>query len=73
MAIVTVRLNKEEEKAFKDYANKHDVKLSTLLKNSLIEKMESEIDYKVINDYEQATEKGKRYSQEEVEKMFDIY
>ena len=73
MAIVNVRLNKEEEKAFKDYADTHDVRLSTLLKDSLIEKMESEIDYKVINDYEQAAEKGKRYSQEEVEKMFDIY
>lgn len=34
--------------------------------------MEDEIDYKVINDYEQAAEKGERYSQEEVEKMFDI-
>lgn len=32
MAIVTVRLNKEEEKAFKDYADTHDVRLSTLLK-----------------------------------------
>lgn len=73
MTIVNVRLNKKEEKAFKDYADTHDVRLSTLLKDSLIEKMESEIDYKVINDYEQAAEKGKRYSQEEVEKMFDIY
>lgn len=51
----------------------HDVRLSTLLKDSLIEKMEIENDYKVINDYEQAAKKGKRYSQEKIEKMFDIY
>lgn len=72
MTIITVRLNEEEEKAFKDYADTHDIKLSTLLKNALIEKMEDEIDYKVINKYEQTAEKGKRYSQEEIEKMFDF-
>lgn len=72
MTIVTVRLNEDEEKAFRDYASAHDIKLSTLLKNSLIEKMEDEIDYKVINDYEQINEKGKKYSHEEVEKMFDV-
>lgn len=72
MSIITVRLNEEEEKAFKSYAEMHDMRLSTLLKDSLIEKMEDEIDYRAIEEYEQKTKTHKRYSQEEVEKMFDI-
>lgn len=71
MTVITVRLNEEEEKAFKDYAETHNIALSTLLKNSLIEKMEDEIDFKIIDEYEKMP-KEKRYSQEEVEEMFDI-
>lgn len=44
MSIITVRLNEDEENAFKDYANIHDTKLSTLLKDALTEKMEDEMD-----------------------------
>lgn len=71
MTVITVRLNKEEERVFKDYAESNNISLPTLLKNSLIEKIEDEIDLKIIDDYEKMP-KGKLYSQVEVEKMFDI-
>lgn len=71
MTIITIKLNSEEEKLFKDYAKKHNNALSTLLKNSLIEKIENETDLKIIDDYEKIP-KGKLYSQVKVEKMFDL-
>lgn len=45
MSIVAVRLNKEEETLFKNFANLEGVNLSTLLKKSLIEMIEDRQDY----------------------------
>ena len=52
MSTITVRLNTEEEKAFKEYAKFKNLPLSTLLKHSLEEKIEEEIDLKAILKYE---------------------
>lgn len=45
MSIVAVRLNKEEETLFKDFASLEGVNLSTLLKKALIEMIEDRQDY----------------------------
>lgn len=71
MSTITVRLNDEENKVFNSYAKVHGIPLSTLMKNSLIEKMEDELDLELIKEYENNVSKH-TYSQEEVEKMFDI-
>lgn len=58
MSTITVRLNNEEEKAFKEYAKFKNIPLSTLLKQSLEEKIEEEIDLKAILEYETRLEAG---------------
>ena len=52
MSTITIRLNKEEEKLFTEYAKMHNMPLSTLLKKALEEKMEDELDLKAIVAYE---------------------
>ena len=51
MSTVTVRLNKEEERIFKEYARLMKP-LSTLLKQTLEEKLEDEFDMQLIAEYE---------------------
>jgi predicted DNA-binding protein len=74
MSIVTVRLNKKEEKAFNEYAKLHKIPLSTLFKQALEEKIEDEIDMKVIEEYEGKIKNGsvKTYSYDEVEKELGL-
>lgn len=52
MSTVTVRLNKEEERIFKEYARLMNMPLSTLLKQTLEEKLEDEFDMQLIAEYE---------------------
>ena len=52
MSTVTVRLNSEEAKIYKEYAKFKKVPISTLMKEALNEKIEDEIDLKSIMDYE---------------------
>ena len=54
MSTVTVRLNSEESELFNSYAELHDIPLSTLFKETLIEKMEDDLDLKLIKEYEKA-------------------
>lgn len=58
MSTITVRLNAEEEKAFREYAKFKNIPLSTLFKQSLEDKMEEEIDLKAILEYEERLEAG---------------
>ena len=44
MATITLRVNSDEEKFFKDYAKLTGEKLSSLLKKALLEKIEDEYD-----------------------------
>jgi len=52
MDTVTIRLNEEESKIFKEYAKLKNIPLSTLFKKTLEEKMEVEFDMQAIADYE---------------------
>lgn len=54
MSTITVRLNKEEKKLFDEYAKLNNKPLSTMLKESLEEKIEDEFDLKAILDYEKS-------------------
>ncbi len=74
MGTITVRLNKKEEKTFNEYAKLLGVPLSTLLKQTLEEKIEDEIDMKVIEEYEKDIKNGKTevYSHDEVMKILGL-
>lgn len=54
MGTITIRLNKEESKVFKEYAELNDIPLSTLFKKALQENMEDEFDMSIITAYEES-------------------
>lgn len=70
---VSLRLNKEDEKLIKKYAELKNVSLSELFRNALIEKIEDEYD---LQAYKKAVEEYKKnpvtYTHEEVAKMLDL-
>jgi predicted DNA-binding protein len=53
VSTITVRLNREEAKMYKEYAKYRNVPLSTLMKEALEEKIEEETDLKAILAYEE--------------------
>ncbi len=53
MSTITVRLNSDEARIYKEYAKFKNVPLSTLMKEALEEKIEDEMDLKAILDYEE--------------------
>ena len=57
MSTITVRLNSEEARLYKEYAEFKNIPLSTLMKEALEEKIEDEIDLKAILDYEERLKK----------------
>lgn len=73
MSTVTVRLNKDEDKLFTEYAKLHGVPLSTLLKKALEEKIEDEIDLQAIHDYEQRLQNNEAefYTLKETKELLD--
>ena len=70
---VSVRLNKEDEKLIKAYAEMNKITLSDLIRNAIIEKIEDEFDLecykKAIKEYEQ---NPKTYTLEEVKKELGL-
>lgn len=66
--IVSISLNKEEERLFKNYAEFVGVDLSTLFKRTLLERIELEQDLNTIAEYEKEKANGtlKLYDVEEV-------
>lgn len=74
MSTITVRLNKEEEKVFNEYAKLSGIPLSTLLKNALEEKIEDEIDIRTILEYEEDVKNNsvEVYNHDEVKKMLGL-
>lgn len=74
MTTITVRMNAEEERAFKAYADLKGEALSTLLKRSLEEKMQDEFDIEAILDYERRLVAGETeyFSLEEAKKYLEI-
>lgn len=53
MSTITVRLNSDEARIYKEYAEFRNIPLSTLMKEALEEKIEDEIDLKAILAYEE--------------------
>jgi len=74
MGTITVRLNKKEKQAFSEYAKLHGIPLSTLFKQTLEERIEDEIDMKLIKEYEEDVKNGntEEYSHDEVMKMLGL-
>lgn len=70
---VSLRLNKEDEKLIKKYAELKNVSLSELFRSALIEKIEDEYD---LQAYKKAIEEYKKnpvtYTLEEVKKELGI-
>ena len=61
MATITLRVNSDEEKFFKDYAKLTGEKLSSLLKKALLEKIEDEYDITVAAEaYQEYVSTGKK-------------
>jgi len=58
MSTISLRLNKEEERLFKNYADFTGEGLTTLLKKALTEKIEEEYDLQAVKEYESAKAKG---------------
>lgn len=52
MSTITVRMNEKEQKIFEEYAKMHDVPLSTIMKQTLQERIEDELDMETIRAYE---------------------
>jgi hypothetical protein len=59
MAVISVRLNTEEEKIIAYLSSVYDEDKSTLIKHSLKEMYEDFIDRKIIDDYEAGSKKKK--------------
>lgn len=56
---IIVRLNEDEERVFNQYAKSMGISLSDLFIQALEEKIEDEIDMKIIEEYEENLKKGK--------------
>lgn len=80
MGTITVRLNEKEQKAFEEYAKLYDVPLSSLLKQTLEEKIEEELDLDAIKAYEERLQNDNHdenddvvvYEHDEMKKMLDL-
>ena len=70
---ISVRLNDEDTKIIKAYADINNISLSDLIRNAVLEKIEDEYDLKC---YEKAIKEYKKnpvtYSHEEVARMLDL-
>ena len=64
MSTITVRLNSEEARIYKEYAEFKNIPLSTLMKEALEEKIEDETDLRAILAYEE------RLKNNEIENIF---
>ncbi|MGI6608226.1 MAG: type II toxin-antitoxin system RelB family antitoxin [Erysipelotrichaceae bacterium] len=66
---ISIRVTKEEEKLFKDYAKFHGITVSELVRTAVIEKIENEIDIKDFDESLQLYQKNKElYSLNEIVK-----
>ena len=74
MSTITVRLNSDEEKLYKEYAEFKNIPLSTLMKEALLEKIEDEIDLKSISEYENRLKNNEVefYTLEKTKEMLDL-
>lgn len=68
--MISLRLNENDEKLIRDYAKLNNLKLSQLLRDAVIEKIENEIDLKLFE--KSLNSMKKTYSFEEVEKELGL-
>lgn len=75
MKTVSVRLNEEETRVFEAYADLMGIPLSTLFKIAMEEKLQDELDIKIIQEYEKRKLEGKleTLSLEEVIEELDLW
>jgi len=70
---VSVRLNEEDEKLIKTYANMNNISLSDLIRNAVLEKIEDEYDLKC---YKKAIEEYKKnpktFTMDEIKKELEL-
>jgi len=59
VGVISVRLNKEEEKILKKLSGYFDIDKSTLIKKSIYELFENVIDLETIKKFEEKEAKGK--------------
>lgn len=70
---ISIRLSDEDSKLIKDYAKINNVSVSDLVRQTLIEKIEDEIDLEAYNKaYEEFKKNPKTYTLDEVEKMIGL-
>ena len=70
---VSVRLNKDDEKLIKAYADINNISLSDLIRNAVIEKIEDEYDLKYYYEaLEEYNKNPKTYSMDEVKKELGL-
>lgn len=50
MAVISLRIDSEEDKLIKEYAKAKNISVSALIRNSVLEKIEDEIDLGLYNE-----------------------
>ncbi|MDO4198938.1 MAG: DUF6290 family protein [Erysipelotrichaceae bacterium] len=71
--VVSIRLNEEDEKLFRSYAQNNHMSLSELFRSAVLEKIEDEYDLEIYRQsLKEYNENPVSYSHEEVRKMLGI-
>lgn len=70
---ISVQLNNEESMLFEKYAEKHNMSLSDLIRQAIMERIEDEYDLKLYNEAMEEFKKNPvTYSHEEMKKMLEL-
>ena len=74
MSTITVRMNKNEQEVFETYAKLRGVPLSTIMKQTLEEKIEDEFDVQVLKSYESDVQNDDvtLYDHDDVKRMLGL-
>ncbi len=72
MTTISLRVSDEQGELFKNYAQLHGISVSELVKQSVLEKIEDELDLTLYNEAMEEYKKNPvTYSHEEVRRMFE--
>lgn len=70
---ISVRLNEKDTKLIQTYAKMHNISLSDLIRNAVLEKIENEYDLDCYNKaIEEYKKNSKTYSMEEIKKELNL-
>lgn len=70
---ISVQLNHEESMLFEKYAEKHNMSLSDLIRQAVMERIEDEYDLRLYNEaMEECKKNPVIYSHEEMKKMLEL-